>query len=63
MYSTENKFVGSASGFYQHASMPPMSSDYMDETDNACVDDRDVPKAKWEVYHSFQYNQSAQKKL
>eukprot|EP00804_Cyclotella_cryptica_P011221 CCRYP_007732-RA/>CCRYP_007732-RA protein AED:0.04 eAED:0.04 QI:151/1/1/1/1/1/8/72/1904 len=63
MYTTENNFVGSASGYYQHASAPPMSPNHTAETDNADVDDRDVPKAKWAVYHSFQYNQSAQKEL
>ena len=44
--------------YYQYASAPPMSPEYVDLTE-----DDDAPKAKWAVYHSFQYNKSAQKNM
>ena len=44
--------------YYQYASAPPMSPECIDLTD-----DNDAPKAKWAVYHSFQYNKSAQKNV
>jgi hypothetical protein len=49
-----------SSSYYQYASAPPMPPN--GETDDLTNDeDDDAPKAKWAVYHSFQYNRSAQK--
>ena len=50
--------------YYQYASAPPMSpEDDGNETIDLTDDDHNVPKAKWAVYHSFQYNKSAQNDL
>jgi hypothetical protein len=63
-FINENKFVFSASGYYKHASAPPMSPGHCEPgKDTEVMDDTDAPKVKWAVYHSFQYNQSAQKEL
>lgn len=63
-FTNENKFVVAASGYYKHASAPPMSPAHCKAgTDTDEMDDTDAPKVKWAVYHSFQYNQSAQKEL
>lgn len=51
---------------YQYASAPPMSPDAGVECIDLTNDEDgggDAPAAKWAVYHSFQYNKSAQKVL
>lgn len=48
---------------YQYASAPPMSPDVGVECIDLTNDNDDAPAAKWAVYHSFQYNKSAQKEL
>lgn len=55
--------VRGSSSIYQFASAPPMSPEDGVETIDLTDDNSDAPKAKWAVYHSFQYNKSAQKEL
>lgn len=59
MYSVENAFQFPATNYYQHASAPPMSP----AAGNIDLTDDSNAKAKWAVYHSLQYNKSAQKEL
>jgi hypothetical protein len=59
-YEDKSEAPGRGSSIYKYASAPPMSPqegiEILDLTE-----DEDAPTAKWAVYHSFQYNKSAQK--
>ena len=55
--------VRGSSSIYQFASAPPMSPEDGIETIDLTDESSDAPKAKWAVYHSFQYNKSAQKEM